>query len=193
MNAKPNTIGVYCASSVQIDSVYTVAASRLGKILATEHIACYNGGGATGLMGALTDSMLQCGGSVTGIIPQFMVDNGWHHPRLSHIEIVGSMHERKARIAGMSDAVVALPGGIGTLEELLEILTWKQLGLFAKPIVILNVANYYAPLLDMLKQAITQHFMRPQHAELWKTVVQPEDVLPAIASMPLWNKSLSKI
>ncbi len=119
------TVGVYCASSTQINKQYFTAAEELGQILAENHIACCNGGGGIGLMSAISDSIMKHGGIAIGVIPRFMVDMKWHHTALSTLHIVENMHERKAKMAELSDAIVALPGGIGTLEELLEILTWK--------------------------------------------------------------------
>lgn len=111
----------------------------------------------------ISDATLAAGGTVTGIIPHFMVEQGWHHKGLTRLIETKDMHERKQLMADMSDGVIALPGGCGTLEELLEIITWKQLGLYLKPIVILNINHFYDPLLEMLQQAIDQHFMRQEH------------------------------
>ena len=119
---------VYSASSAAIDQVYVDAAVRLGELLATNHFTCINGGGNLGLMGAVINSVLQHKGKVKGVIPQFMVDSGWGHPNLTEQIVTTSMHERKQKMADLSKAVIALPGGVGTLEELLEIITWKQLG-----------------------------------------------------------------
>ena len=124
--------------------------------------------GNKGLMNSLTDSVIRNGGHVTGIIPQFMVDEGWHHQKLSEIIVTETMHERKSLMAEKSDAVIALPGGCGTLEELLEIITWRQLGLYNKPIVILNVNGYYDDLIRMLEKAISESFMREEHKKMWQ-------------------------
>jgi len=126
-------ICVYCASSTQIKPVYFETADRLGKILAKEGIHLVYGGGSNGLMGQIADSALAAGGKVTGIIPRFMCEEKWDHNGLTELIITETMHERKEKIAMMADAAVALPGGCGTLEELLEVITWKQLGIFTNP------------------------------------------------------------
>ena len=128
------SVCVYCASSTKIDQTYFDAAIKLGHLLANRHIRLINGAGNIGLMRSVADAVLQNGGEVTGVIPHFMVDQGWHHTGLTELIEVESMHERKRLMAEKSDAVIALPGGCGTLEELLEIITWKQLGLYLNPI-----------------------------------------------------------
>ena len=149
-----NSVCVYSASSTKIDEVYFNAARQLGQLLAKRRIRLINGAGSIGLMRSLADAVLENGGEVTGVIPKFMVEQGWHHTGLSKLVEVESMHERKQLMADLSDAVIALPGGCGTLEELLEIITWKQLGLYLNPIVILNTNGFFDPLLDMLTRAI---------------------------------------
>ena len=124
-----NSVCVYSASSTKIDEVYFNAARQLGQLLAKRRIRLINGAGSIGLMRSVADAVLENGGEVTGVIPKFMVEQGWHHTGLSKLVEVESMHERKQLMADLSDAVIALPGGCGTLEELLEIITWKQLGL----------------------------------------------------------------
>ena len=162
-----NSVCVYSASSTKIDEVYFNAARQLGQLLAKRRIRLINGAGSLGLMRSLADAVLENGGEVTGVIPKFMVEQGWHHTGLSKLVEVESMHERKQLMADLSDAVIALPGGCGTLEELLEIITWKQLGLYLNPIVILNTNGFFDPLLDMLTRAIDENFMRRQHGEIW--------------------------
>ena len=135
---KINSVCVYCASSTKIDSVYFDAARELGALLGQRQIRLINGAGNMGLMSAVSDAALRAGGEVTGVIPHFMVEQGWHHTGLTQLVEVESMHQRKKTMADLSDAVIALPGGCGTLEELLEIITWKQLGLYLNPIVILS-------------------------------------------------------
>ena len=133
MMNKINSVCVYCASSTKIDSVYFDAARELGTLLGQRQIRLINGAGNMGLMSAVSDAALRAGGEVTGVIPRFMVEQGWHHTGLTQLVEVESMHERKKTMADLSDAVIALPGGCGTLEELLEIITWKQLGLYLNP------------------------------------------------------------
>ncbi|HEY6914800.1 MAG TPA: TIGR00730 family Rossman fold protein, partial [Paludibacter sp.] len=180
---------VYCASSTQISPRFFDAANRLGKILAHAGISVVFGGGATGLMGQLADSMLAANGKISGIIPQFMCDENWHHSELSELIVVATMHERKEKMARMADAVIALPGGCGTLEELLEVITWKQLGIFTKPIVIVNTDGYYNALIDMLHRAIDEKFMRDIHKNMWEVVETPEEVLAAIKNSSNWDSS----
>jgi uncharacterized protein (TIGR00730 family) len=178
---------VYGASSTQIDSSYKKEAFRLGEILADREIHCLYGGGSVGLMGELATAMKNNHGYITGIIPRFMVERGWGNDRVEQI-IVETMHERKRLMLEDVDAAIALPGGCGTLEELLEVITWKQLGLFIKPIVILNVNGYYDPLFSMMGKAIDERFMREEHARIWNVATQADEVLPAVLSSPLWGK-----
>jgi uncharacterized protein (TIGR00730 family) len=132
------------------------------------------------------------GGSVTGVIPTFMVEQGWHHTGLTELIEVKDMHERKQKMADISDAAIALPGGCGTLEELLEVITWKQLGLYLKPIVLLNIDGYYNPLLAMLQRAVDENFMRSQHAAIWSVASTPEEAMDQIYNTPLWDESIRK-
>ena len=189
----PATISVYCASSSKVDAVYLNEARRLGKLLANNNIRCVYGAGHSGLMGALANAALENNGYVTGVIPQFMCNEKWNHTKLTQCIITKTMHERKEKMLSMADAVVALPGGCGTLEELLEAITWKQLGLITVPIVIVNTNNYYAPLLQMLETAVEQNFMRQQHTQIWTTVTNVSEVLDAIANAPKWDKNIRKI
>ena len=173
---------VFCASSANIDSRYLQAARDLGALLAREGWRCVNGGGAVGLMGAVTDGALNAGGEVTGVIPKFMVDNGWCYDRLEDVIITADMHQRKHMMSDMADAVIALPGGVGTLEELLETLTWRQLGLVKVPIIILNTLGYYDALLDMLRHAIDEGFMKTSHAQLWQVAATPQEAIDLLAN-----------
>ena len=143
-------VAVYAASSSQVSCEYIDAAAELGRTLAAEGIEIVYGAGKVGLMGALADAALDAGGKVTGVIPQFMVDNGWCREKLTNLIVTPDMHTRKEKIVSLADATIALPGGVGTLEELMEIITWKQLGLYANPIVILNTRGYFNPLNEML-------------------------------------------
>lgn len=144
-------------------------------------------------MGAVSDAVLTNGGQVTGVIPHFMVEQGWNHPALSELVVVNSMHERKQKMADLSDAIIALPGGCGTLEELLEIITWKQLGLYLNPIVILNTNGYYNPLLAMLEQAVEENFMRHLHKDIWMVATTPQEAVDMIRKAPKWDPSIRKI
>jgi uncharacterized protein (TIGR00730 family) len=185
-------VSVFCASSAKVNSSYLEAAAELGQILSDESIAANYGGGAYGLMGALADSMLSAGGSVRGIIPQFMVDQGWNHTGLEDILIVGDMHERKKRLAENVDAIITLPGGVGTLEELLEMITHKQLGQVLVPIIIININNFFDPFLEMLERMVEEHFMRTVHKDIWTVIEHPGQVLEAIRNAPKWDGSAIK-
>ena len=182
------TITVYAASSSKIDPFYMKMAWQLGALLASYGIACVNGGGNKGLMAAVTNGILQSSGRVTGIIPQFMIDEGWLHPHLSEVIATSDMHTRKQLMAQKSDACIALPGGIGTLEELLEIITWKQLGLYTKPVVILNAKGYYNDLLRMLGKAVSEKFMSEPHAGMWAVADTPEEAMSQVMTQPEWHQ-----
>lgn len=185
-------VSVFCASSAKVNGQYLDAASRLGRILAVEGIAVNYGGGGRGLMGALADSMMSAGGKIRGIIPRFMVEEGWNHPSLKDMLVVEDMHERKKKLAENIDAVIALPGGVGTLEELLEMITLKQLGRLLVPIIIVNTCDFFKPLLEMLDRMVEEQFMRKIHREMWTVVHDPEDVAEAIRSAPDWDGSAIK-
>lgn len=187
-----HSVCVYSASSTKIDTVYFEAAEVLGRLLAEHHIRLINGAGSIGLMRSVADAVLVNGGEVTGVIPHFMVEQGWQHTGLTELVEVDSMHERKQRMADLSDAVIALPGGCGTLEELLEIITWKQLGLYLNPIVILNVNGFFDPLLEMFERAIDENFMRRQHGDIWKVADTPQEALELIYDTPVWDSSIRK-
>ncbi|MBQ8501790.1 MAG: TIGR00730 family Rossman fold protein, partial [Bacteroides sp.] len=178
--------------STQIDTAYFEAATRLGTLLGEQGICLINGAGRMGLMAATSDAALAAGGRVTGVIPRFMVEQGWHHTGLTELREVESMHERKQLMADLSDAVIALPGGCGTLEEVLEVITWKQLGLYLKPIVLLNIKGYYDSLLNMLDKAVEENFMRPQHSAIWHVATTPEEAVELIHTIPMWDVSVRK-
>lgn len=181
-------ICVYCASSNQADPRYREAAFHLGELLASDGHSIVYGGGSAGSMGAVADGALSKGGEVIGVLPRFMADLEWGHPGLTHLDLVDDMRERKHRLLTGSDAVVALPGGCGTLEELFEAITLKRLGLYFNPIVLLDTLDYWQPLDAFLHQVIEQRFMNPEHAKMWSLAAIPEDVLPAIASSPKWDE-----
>ncbi len=163
-----------------------------GEVLAERGINLINGAGCLGLMRAVSDAALRAGGTVTGVIPHFMVEQGWHHKGLTRLIETETMHERKQLMANMSDGIIALPGGCGTLEELLEIITWKQLGLYLKPIVILNINDFDRPLLEMLEQAIEQNFMRREHGAIWHVARTPEEAVNLLYDTPVWSKEIRK-
>jgi uncharacterized protein (TIGR00730 family) len=179
---------VYCASSEQCDRVYHEAATRLGTLLARDGCTIVYGGGAVGLMGSLANGAIAEGGKVIGIIPRFMTEVEWQHPGLTSLEVVEDMRERKHRLLTDSDAVVAMPGGCGTLEELFEAITLKRLGLYFNPIVLLNTKNFFSPLNDFMQKVIAERFMNAEHAAMWSLVDKPEKVLPKIRSTPKWRE-----
>jgi len=180
------TVTVYCASSSKIPDIYVEQARLLGKAMASRGWSCINGAGNRGLMAEVSNAILSSGGTVTGIIPQFMVDEGWVHASLSELIITENMHIRKQMMAERSDGCLTLPGGIGTFEELMEIITWKQLGLYKKPIVILNINGYYDDLLKMLQKAIDENFMHLRHQEIFKVTSSVEESLDFIAKTEEW-------
>jgi uncharacterized protein (TIGR00730 family) len=182
-----SSICVYCASSNLIDGRFFDAADRLGEALASQDITLIYGGGSTGLMGRIADRVLAHGGKVIGIIPDFMEKVEWAHRGITELHIVGDMHERKKSFMDRADALVALPGGSGTLEELMEAISLKRLGLFNKPIVILNTAGFYDPLLSQLQRCIEERFMNHDSASMWSAVAHPEEVIPAILHAPSWH------
>ena len=177
-------ITVYCAASNRIDSLYCKDTEVLGKMLGQHHMHIINGGGNVGLMRVITDAVLSAGGQVTGVIPGFMVDKGLCHEKLTTVIQTQTMHERKKIMAEMSDAVIALPGGYGTMEELLEIITWRQLGIYQKSVIILNTNSFYDPLLEMFSHIVDEKFVRDEHAQLWHAAQTPEEVVELIALLP---------
>jgi uncharacterized protein (TIGR00730 family) len=177
---------VYCASSQAAHAQYREAAFRLGEVLASRRIALIYGGGARGSMGALADGALSRGGRVIGILPRFMADLEWGHPGLSELRLVEDMRTRKHQMLTAAQAAVALPGGCGTFEELLEALTLKRLGLFLGPIVLVNTRGYFQPLLEMLARAVEERFMDARHPLMWQVVSRPEEVPDALERAPAW-------
>ncbi|HEU4722259.1 MAG TPA: TIGR00730 family Rossman fold protein [Gemmatimonadaceae bacterium] len=178
------TICVFCASSPGADPRYVEAARSFGGLLARSERRVVYGGGNTGLMGALAEGVLDGGGEIVGVMPRHLVEREVAHLGLSRLETVTSMHERKARLADLADAFVALPGGLGTLEEFTEIWTWGQLGLHRKPYGILNVAGYFAPLLTFLDHAVAQRFVRPEHRAMVHVAEEPAVLLEAMEHAP---------
>ncbi len=180
-------ICVYCASSARIDQAYFDAVEVLAKAFVEAGIEVVYGGGASGLMGKLADTVLEHGGKIKGIMPKFMNEVEWGHKLVADFEFTETMHERKAKFLEGIDGLVALPGGSGTLEELLEAITLKRLGIFTKPIVVLNTKGYYEPLRLMLERCVEERFMHPKHLEMWTFVNDPEDVIFALRNAPAWE------
>jgi uncharacterized protein (TIGR00730 family) len=179
---------VYCASSQRAHPEYREAAFRLGEVLAKQGLAIVYGGGARGSMGALANGALSKGGRVVGILPRFMADLEWGHAGLTELELVEDMRTRKHLMLTRSHAVVALPGGSGTLEELFEALTLKRLGLYLNPILLVNTRGFFNPLLDLLDHAIEENFMDERHEQMWEVVAQPEEVPEALNRAPTWGE-----
>jgi uncharacterized protein (TIGR00730 family) len=157
------SICVFCGSNSGNKPEYPAAARALGALLASRQIEIIYGGASVGTMGALAEAALQAGGTVTGVMPQSLIDKGVAHISLTQLHVVLSMHERKAKMAELADGFIVLPGGFGTLDELFEILTWAQLGLHTKPCGLLNVSGFFAPLLAALDHNVNEGFIRPEH------------------------------
>jgi uncharacterized protein (TIGR00730 family) len=184
---------VYCASSPTADPEYREVAFALGGALARAQATLVYGGGSLGSMGAVANGALSEGGEVIGILPRFMSDLEWGHPGLTRLELVEDMRERKHRLLTGSDAVVALPGGCGTLEELFEAITLKRLGLYFGPIILVNTRGFYDDVVRLLDRSINERFMNPEHRAMWTLVDRAEDVLPAIAATPRWREDAREL
>lgn len=182
-------ICVYCASSSKIDNCFFDATEKLAIEFVKENIEIVYGGGATGLMGKLADTIIEHGGKIKGIMPKFMNEVEWAHKGVTDFELTETMHERKAKFLVNIDGVVTLPGGSGTLEELLETISLKRLGLFTKPIVILNTNGYYDSLRQMLQNCVSENFMHEKHLDMWTFVDDPEQVIPALRNSTIWDKA----
>lgn len=187
-----NKVCVFAASSPGISDIYLDSSREMARILVDKKICMSYGAGSVGIMGAMADIMLELEGNVTGVIPGFMKEMGWAHPNLKDMTIVDTMHERKSLMISDVDAIIAMPGGVGTLEELLEVITLKQLGQFLKPIIILNTNNFYDPLLQHFKIMVDQQFMRPLHEGIWRVASEPSEVIKMIENEPDWDPSTIK-
>jgi uncharacterized protein (TIGR00730 family) len=173
---------VYAGSNPGNDLIYAQAARELADLLAERGIGLVYGGGRVGLMGVLADTALAAGGEVIGVMPQALVDREIAHEGLTELRVVASMHERKALMAELSEAFVAVPGGIGTLEELIEIYTWSQLGIHAKPCGVLNVAGYYDHLAAFLDHAVAAGFLKAEHRAVLSVASEPGELLERLAA-----------
>ena len=173
---------VFCGSSPGARPEYAQSAAELGRLLASRGLEVVYGGARVGLMGALADATLAARGTVIGVIPTRLVEHEIAHPHLTKLHIVETMHERKAKMAELSDAVIALPGGSGTLDELFELFTWKQLGLHRKPIGLLDVAGYWQPLLGFLEHAVTERFLRVEYLQDLQVERSAEALLDRLAA-----------
>lgn len=184
---------IFAASSSRIDEEFRTAASDLGTLLAANGFSVVYGGGGIGLMGTLADAVIAGGGEITGIIPSFMKAEGWDHKRVAGMIVTTDMSERKNTMFSLSDAVVALPGGVGTLEELTEAITLKQLSLFHGPIIILNTSGYYDTFFGFIDNMVKRNFMRFEHKGIWEVVNSPAEVIAALNNKERGSEEWRKI
>ena len=182
------SVCVYCASSSRSSPVYLEAAARVGRILAGQGITIVYGGSSLGSMGRLAASALDAGGKVIGVLPRFMDDLEWGNRALTELRIVDDMHERKRVMLELSDAAIALPGGCGTLEELFEAITWKRLGLYFGPVVLVNVNGFFDPCIELLNRCVQERFMDEKHRAMWSVAPDPESVMETLRSTPQWSR-----
>lgn len=178
MNVK--RICVYCGASLGNNPAFARAAKELGHLLAEQNIELVYGGGKVGLMGVLADAVLEKGGQVTGIIPQKLLDQEQGHTGIQDLRIVNDMHERKAAMATLADAFIALPGGFGTLEELFEVMTWSQIGYHQKPIAVVDVDGYYGHIQAFINHAIRSGLVRPEFGQYFQLAKNPQEALEAL-------------
>ena len=176
------SIAVYCGSSMGEDPAYAEAAREMAAALAARGMGLVYGGGNVGLMGVIADEMLRLGGEVRGVIPQMLMECEVGHRGLTELFVVSDMHERKAKMAALADGFVALPGGMGTLEELFEMLTWAQLGIHAKPVGVLNIGGFYDSLVAFIRHAEAEGFIRGRHAALMRVETTPAKLLDSLAA-----------
>ncbi|MCM1517327.1 MAG: TIGR00730 family Rossman fold protein [Pseudoflavonifractor sp.] len=177
-------ICVYGASSSRIPAVYVDAAREVGRLVGLSGRPLINGAGRGGLMAAATEGATVAGGQTVGVIPRFMIDNGWQHPSMTRLIVTSDMHRRKETMARLAHGAIALPGGYGTFEELLEIITWRQLGLYNGNVVILNTDGYYDPLLEMFARARSQGFITEGHGRMWAVASTPAEAVE-VATAPV--------
>ena len=186
-------ICVYCGSSTKTHPEFREAARETGRLLALNGSSIIFGGGSVGSMGALADGALEAGGHVIGVMPEFMHDLEWGHSGLTELRIVSNLHQRKLEMIEKADGIIALPGGSGTFEELLEALTRKRLALYLNPIVLLNTRGYYDAFQTMMEQAIKENFMLPEHLKMWSTVKQPRRLITALLETPEWEPERTQL
>jgi uncharacterized protein (TIGR00730 family) len=180
------SVCVFCASSTKVSNVYLEAAKQLATLLVTNGIGIKYGGGQVGLMGVLADCTLKLGGKITGVIPKFMVEVEWQHKDVEDMILVETMHQRKNLLIQNVDAVIALPGSTGTLEELIEVISLKKLGLFSKPIIVINTNGFYNPLIEMIKKMVDESFMRQEQLEVCTFIDDPTHIIDLIENTPEW-------
>ena len=177
---------IFASSSSRVSSEYADAASELGLLLTRAGIEIVFGGGGIGLMGKLADAVIENNGSITGVIPSFMKAEGWGHSHVNEMIITPDMGERKKQMFAMADAIIALPGGVGTLEELTEAITLKQLGLFRGPVIILNTRNFYKSLIDFFDHMVSEYFLRNEHKGIWDVANTPQEVMTLLDKKDTW-------
>ncbi len=182
-NLEVRAICVFCGASTGSDPLYARAARELGTLMATQGITLVYGGGNAGIMGTIANAALKAGGEVIGVIPDYLVEREHGHREVTRLDIVDSMHERKRRMFDLSDGFLSLPGGVGTLEETFEVITWKQLGMHAKPIVILNTKGYWTKLDEMIEATIEHEFAAPPTRELYSLADTPKEALDRLRAM----------
>lgn len=187
---KIRNVSVYCASSTQVSEAYKEDAAKLGKLFAKHGVTLVYGGGAVGLMGTICDAVKAHGGKAIGVIPHFMVEKGWLRPGLDEVIEVETMAERKRIMAEISDAAIALPGGVGTFDELMDIVALKKLGLYLKPVVILNTRDYYQPLATLLERSVEEHFQDEKFRQVWRMANTPEEAIDYIFTEPYWTEDV---
>ena len=181
---KISSLCVFCGSSTRVGESHRAAAQRLGKIITGRGIRLVYGGGRVGLMGILADAVLEGGGKVVGVIPEFLIQLELAHPSLTELRIVDTMHERKRLMSDLADGFIVLSGGFGTLDETFEILSWKQLGLHGKPVVFLSVEGFWEPFRALVDGLVREGFARPEHKNLFTLVSSVEEVFDALAATP---------
>ncbi len=186
-------VTVYCSSSNQIDSKYFELTNRIANVLLDSNAHVVFGGGANGLMGQLANTIVAKNGKITGIMPEFMKEVEWQHKGVKDFVFVESMRERKHLLMKGTDVLIALPGGCGTLEELLEAISLKRLGKYTGAIVIVNFADFYTPLIQMLEKCIDQKFLQKEHRKMWSVIKDADELLSAIEQAPKWDESAIKI
>ncbi len=190
------TVCVFASSSSRINPQFGVAAADMGRLLASSGMGVVYGGGGIGLMGSLADSVIKNGGKITGVIPSFMKEERWDHTAVTDMIITSDMGERKKKMFELADAVIALPGGVGTLEELTEAMTLKQLGLYKGPIIILNTLGFYKSFIEFLDHMVEGNFLRYEHKGMWVIANTPEEALEYLSKSDGWHhdpRSIARI
>lgn len=186
------SICIYCASSDQIPGKYFEAARELGRLMGEQGLTLVNGAGNMGLMRAAADACMQAGGSAIGVIPTFMIKENWHHTGMTQLIETPDMHSRQQRLAELSDAGIVLAGGFGTLAEFSELVTWKQLGLYLKPLVLLNTGGYYDGLVSFLRKGMEENFLRPEHLQTFAVASTPQEAIELAQSTPMWDANVRR-